>query len=244
MKKIAQILNRFLGLFGLRLSRTKSIANYSLEFGPVFSRLQERDIPILTAIDIGASNGCWSDKLRKYYPDSHYHLIEANVIHEPGLKEFVSRCSNSSFTIAAAADSVGEVYFDDENAWGGVAAHQETETATRKIRCTTIDEEVSRNGLHGPFLIKLDTHGFEVPILQGAEHALQQTNIIVLEAYNFHLTDQSLTFWEMCEYLYERGFRPIDLLEPMHRPKDGAFWQLDIVFLKADRPEFHDNQYA
>jgi hypothetical protein len=24
----------------------------------------------------------------------------------------------------------------------------------------------------------------------------------------------------------------------MHRPRDDAFWQMDLVFVRADRPEF------
>lgn len=244
MSRPAYYLNRFLGAFGLKLSRIRPGALGSLKADDAFHRLMNKDIPVSTVLDIGASNGCWSEKLGSYYPDCHYHLIEANEIHKSELEEFVKRRPKSSFTIAAASDSVGEIYFDGSDPWGGLAAHEKSEAANRKIPCTSVDEEIVRHKLPAPYLLKLDTHGFEVPILRGAEQALSQTNIIVLESYNFHLTDQSLTFWEMCVWLFERGFRPLDVLEPMHRPKDQAFWQIDIVFARADRPEFYDNRYA
>jgi hypothetical protein len=35
-----------------------------------------------------------------------------------------------------------------------------------------------------------------------------------------------------------RGFRVIDLSEPLWRSKDGALWQLDLFFVRGTRPEF------
>jgi FkbM family methyltransferase len=180
----------------------------------------------------------------KYYPDCSYHLIEANPYHRRGLDRFARRHPRVSYSLAAAADYVGEIYFDESDPWSGVAVHQSTESAKQCFPCTTIDAEVVEHGLNGPYLLKLDTHGFEVPILDGARDTLQNTHTIVMETYNFHLNESSLTFWEMCEFLLKRGFRPIDLLEPIYRPKDSAFWQVDIVFARSDRPEFNDNKYA
>jgi hypothetical protein len=39
---------------------------------------------------------------------------------------------------------------------------------------TTVDIEVAQRALLGPYLIKLDAHGFEVPILIGAQEALKK----------------------------------------------------------------------
>ena len=69
------------------------------------------------------------------------------------------------------------------------------------------------------------------------------TSVIIVETYNFDLTKDSLKFWEMCEYLEKRGFRPVDITEPMFRPKDQALWQMDLVFIRSDREEFRINSY-
>jgi len=37
----------------------------------------------------------------------------------------------------------------------------------------------------GPYLIKLDTHGVEIPILNGSAQTLKDTNVLVVEVYNF-----------------------------------------------------------
>ena len=93
-------------------------------------------------------------------------------------------------------------------------------------------------GLPGPYLLKFDTHGFELPILNGAARTLAETEVIVMECYNFRIGPHALTFDEMCRHLGERGFRCIDLVEPMHRPRDDSFWQMDLVFVRQTRPEF------
>jgi len=47
----------------------------------------------------------------------------------------------------------------------------------------------------------------------------------------------------MCRYLGERGFRCIDLVDPLYRRRDDAFWQMDLVFIRKDRPEFSHQGY-
>ena len=127
--------------------------------------------------------------------------------------------------------------------FGGVASHTKSEKFNTSLPCITVDDEVAKRNLKGPFLLKLDTHGFEEPIFNGAEETLKNTNLVFVETYNFDIEKTSLRFWEMCQFLSEKGFRPIDLCEPMHRPKDGAFWQIDILFVRKDREEFQSNSY-
>ena len=60
--------------------------------------------------------------------------------------------------------------------------------------------------LPGPYLIKLDTHGYEVPILCGATETLRNTNLLVIETYNFRLIGNNLLFHEIIAYMRERRF--------------------------------------
>ena len=52
-----------------------------------------------------------------------------------------------------------------------------------------LDSTVRKAGLVGPYLLKLDTHGFELQIIQGAEEMLRNTELAVIEAYIFRLND-------------------------------------------------------
>ena len=82
-----------------------------------------------------------------------------------------------------------------------------------------------------------------MPILNGAAQTLEQCTLLVIEAYNFDIELDSLRFWELCSLLETKGFRPIDFCSPMLRPRDEAFWQLDILFVRSDRREFDSHSY-
>jgi Methyltransferase FkbM domain len=111
------------------------------------------------------------------------------------------------------------------------------------VPMTSIDEEVEHRNLKSPFLIKLDTHGFEIPILVGAETTLVETEVLVIECYNFIIGKEAVRFWAMCEWLTARDFSPIDMFDVSYRPSDHALWQMDIVFMRSSRPEFRNAAY-
>jgi FkbM family methyltransferase len=234
----ARAINRILNRFGLQISH---YSDTSLQ--AAFERLALRPVPVSTVIDIGASDGRWSEKIYRFYPSAFYLMIDANPIHEQALQRFKHRVPNSDYVLAAAGNEVGYISFLAADPLGGVAVPYSITGKTVQVPMTTVDMLVSKQALQPPFLIKLDTHGFEVPILEGAQATLSQTNMIVIETYNFEVAPGSLKFYEMCTYLEARGFRPIDIIDPMHRPHDGAFWQFDILFIRADREAFKVNLY-
>jgi FkbM family methyltransferase len=198
---------------------------------------------IQTIIDIGASNGSWTELSMKYFPDAAYFLIEAQPVHLPALKGFSSLHQNVDFILAAAGDEVGEIHFLADAPLSGQASHTAYSENDIVVPVTTVDHEISSRKLKGPFLLKLDTHGFEAPIFKGASQTLKETEVIIVECYNFKLGSDCLLFYEMCIFLGERGFRCIDITDPLWRPGDDAFWQIDMVFVRNDRPEFSHNNY-
>lgn len=211
-----------------------------------FETLARLSVPVGTFIDVGASNGSWSLKAMRYFPQSRFHLIEAQRCHQKALDAFVLKHAQASYALAAASDAPGEIYFDFSGGpYAGLASHEPFEGQGKDdvVPCTSIDEEVKRNGLTAPFLIKLDTHGFELPILKGADRTIGEASALFIECYNFDPGPSGLAFWKFCSLLGEMGFRPYDMVEFLHRPRDGFFWQADILFLRADRPEFSDRKW-
>lgn len=233
--------NAALERLGYRITRARSAVDpASME--AALRRAAERALAVSTVIDVGASDGRWSELCRRFFPGARYMLIEANEHHAAGLQAFKERVPGSDFVLAAAGKERGQLFFDKSDPFGGLAMTAAA-PGTKPVTATTIDHEVQARSLPGPFLIKLDTHGFEIPIIEGASQTLQQTNLLIIEVYNFTLTNGALRFQEMCAYLERLGFRPVDLCDPMYRPKDGAFWQCDMFFVRTDRPEFSSNSY-
>jgi FkbM family methyltransferase len=203
-----------------------------------------RGTQVQTIIDIGASNGSWSKTARRFFPHTFCHLIEANSFHQPALQALKAGWERVDFTLAAAGDHNGEIFFDGSDPFGGLASHQSTNTDNMMVPVVTVDHICHLNKLEPPFLLKLDTHGFEVPIFEGAKKTLKETSLIIVETYNFKIASGSLRFHEMCQYLEERGFRCVDMCEPMFRLKDQTLWQFDLFFEPSSNSKFLDNMWA
>jgi FkbM family methyltransferase len=195
--------------------------------------------PVRTVIDVGASDGRWSRQTMKAYPSASYLLVEAQEgPHGEALRSLAASDPRVQVVLAAAGDRIGSIHFDASDPFGGVASEEPIGAHDLEVPVTTIDIEVERLALEPPFLVKLDTHGFEVPILQGASHTLERAAVLVIEAYNFEVRPGALRFHQLCGFLEQRGFRVVDLAEPLWRPRDGALWQFDLVFLRSGAPEF------
>lgn len=233
-------LNRALGLFGLRLVRDRGAIARSLRW------LRDQNILINTVIDVGASNGSWSRLCMKaVFPSAHYLLIEPNSVHQKSLADFARANQRVQICAKAASSFSGQTGFrfsvDDPLAGALTEGHDDQATP---VPCTTIDCEVRGRSLSGPYLIKLDTHGYEKEILTGAGDTLSNTSVLIIEAYLFQLTETSWLFWELCEDLRKLGFRCVDLVDPLWRPFDGALWQFDLVFVRSEWNGFLHRNYA
>lgn len=207
------------------------------------ARCRKRIKRIGCIIDVGASNGSWSLLARRHFCEASCLLVEAQPAHEPSLARLRKKERHFDYLIAAAGDRDGESYFDAGDLFGGVASHQPLPGICIRVPMVRLDSLLRSRSLEGPFLLKLDTHGFEVPILEGARETLSRSALLVIETYNFQLTPDSLRFHEICSYLEARGFRCVDLSNPVFR-RDGVLWQMDLFFMPVDCAEFKKNSYA
>lgn len=196
-----------------------------------------------TVIDVGASNGMWSNVCMRHFPEARYVLIEAQETHRPALERFVERRPNASIVLKAAGSRLGQIWFDERFPFGGLASERQLDGMHRQLPVTTIDHEVASAGLPGPYLVKMDTHGFELPILEGAAETLKNASLVVIECYALRLRDGSPIFDEVVTRMRELGFGVIDLTEPLWRPLDGCLWQFDLFFRPLSSPEFAACRY-
>lgn len=207
-------------------------------------RIVKRGMQISTVVDVGASNGSWSEVCLRHFPSPTYLLLEAQALHSKELEVFCNKHCNSKYVLAAAGNEDGVCFFDDSDPFGGLASNEATNGCKTELPMVRIDTLVAKEDLKGPFLLKLDTHGFELQIIQGAEDLLLQTELAIFEAYIFRLNDKALLAHELCAEMDKRGFQMIDFSEPMWRSKDMALWQLDLFFVKKSNSVFGSNSYS
>jgi FkbM family methyltransferase len=230
--------NRLLHPLGLHLAR----AERAFEMDGLLGRAATRTPAPATIIDIGASDGIWSLGARRHFPRAKFLLFEPLAERQASLAR-LKAIHGFEIVPAAAGATPGHISFRIDSALDGSGVAAPDETCTRTVPVETIDSAVASRGLAGPYGLKLDTHGHEIPVLEGALQTLQQTQLLIIEAYNFHLTPGCLRFHELCAWLEARGFRCCDLADPMRRPHDGALWQMDLAFVPTTSPLFSSDTY-
>jgi FkbM family methyltransferase len=197
-----------------------------------------------TVVDLGAAKGTWSVEARNFWPHSDFVLFEPLTEREALLKDLALKNNKFHIVTKAAGKDVENITFHvTKDLDGSGIAGNGSDTEQRTINATTVDLEIQGLNLKGPYLLKLDTHGYEVPIFEGASQVLKETQLIIVECYGFHIAPGSLLFWETCEYLDKKGFRLIDIVDVVHRPKDHCFWQCDAFFIPKHHPALKFNTY-
>jgi FkbM family methyltransferase len=239
---ILNVLNRIFRLRGMELrALTPFECDDSMDAG--LRRARRHAGGVGTVIDVGAAEGKWTRRALRHFPDARYLLVEPLSERVPVLEALRTEISSVDFVTAAAGAEAGSVTFHVAEDLDGSGVCDRPEANTRAVPVTTLDGEVARLQLPPPYFIKLDTHGFEIPILKGASAILAKTELLMIEAYNFKLTEGCLRFHELCAWLEERDFRSSDIIEPLRRPGDTMLWQMDLVFVRREHSAFARTTY-
>jgi FkbM family methyltransferase len=205
-------------------------------------RLAARGMRPGVIIDVGAAQGTWTAKALKYWPSATYELLEPLYEQEEALQTLQKQYPNINYHLAVAGEQAGVVKLNVSDDLDGSGIYGDNANNGRDVPVTTLNAIGA--GKPGPFLIKLDTHGFEIPILEGAKETLKQTQVLIIEVYGFKISPTCLLFHELSDYLYKAGFRLADIVDIMRRPDDQAFWQADAIYVRKDNPVFNSNRYA
>lgn len=246
MKKyILTGVNSLLRPFGAKVvKRSADGTDAALGMASMLQRLAGRGIPVRTVIDIGASDGKWSIACMEYFPEALYLAVEPLEERRKALESARRRFTSFDYAICAAGGVDGEeVSLNVTADLDGSTVDGQNPGVKRTCRIRTIDSLLTEKNLPGPYLLKFDTHGYEMPILSGCGDVLKNTTAIIMEVYNFQLTPTSLRFHDMCAHLERLGFRLADIAEPMLRSYDNAFWQIDMLFLQAGADVFQYRHY-
>jgi FkbM family methyltransferase len=218
--------------------RSRQPAGNPLTMLGALQRAAAREPGIRTVVDIGAASGRWTRKALDLFPEARFLLLEPLDERRAELEALRAEEPRVDFLIAAAGDRVGQAALTVAPDLDGSGIYDAPSSAARSVPLTTLDAALRERQLPGPYLLKFDTHGFEVPILAGAAECLRETALIVMEVYNFQLTQQCLRFHEMCAHLDALGFRCADIADVGLRPKDRLLWQADFLFLPKTSPLF------
>lgn len=223
--------------------------NSSDEQIDALDRARRRGVPVGSIIDVGASDGRWAEVARYLWPSAPILMLEANEAHEPALQAFTQRFGPAGYVLGVAGPSSGSAAFVlSEDRFGGTvisaeAAKSVAADRVQRLEQVSIDDVVTQLKLPPPYVIKLDTHGYETEILKGAARTLKDTTLLQVEVYNFRLRPDVLVFAEMCFHLDQLGYRLADVFDVIRRPSDGLMWQADALFESKAAPWWKNGIY-
>jgi FkbM family methyltransferase len=104
----------------------------------------------------------------------------------------------------------------------------------REINTITLPDAISATHAQGPVLVKLDTQGTELAILQGAQSLFDARRIVGIEMEATLLAEPIMKgsgkFWEACRYLEAQGFELL-AMKPIMAPRSPGSHPATITYL-------------
>lgn len=190
-----------------------------------------------TVIDVGVGNG--TPELYGKFPGAMHLLVEPLEEYESVVAE-IARRHPATYVIAAAGAEPGEATMNvyPTNMQGSSLYEEKNPNSvngfSRRIPVVTLDGLCAERKLAQPYLIKADVQGAELEVLKGAGGILPDTDLILLEASLFQLYEGIPEFYEVVDFMKQRGFVVYDIVGGHNRPVDGALAQVDIAFVKEN----------
>ena len=183
-------------------------------------------------IDIGANIGEFSKSICNLYPNCDFVLFEANPNCEKYLKELPFK-----YFISGLSDKKGTHKFHIENInpiATGASIYKENsiyyETNkynTIEINSDTLDSfKLYENDVD---LIKIDTQGSELDIINGGITTLQNSKYLLIEVSLTNYNINAPLFDVINEKLTNIGYRIVDIID-YHKFTNGDIFQMDVLY--------------
>lgn len=215
--------DRLLAPVGLRLVRSTRPTRNFVEF---FRNVKRLGFDPKTVIDVGVAWG--TDDLYAAFPKASFYLIEPQVEFEPEIKSW-SRRYSIEYVIGAAGATAGELALNIHADPSHSTALARPSVEQRTVPVVTLDS--LWRDKPGPILLKIDTEGQELRVLDGATQILRQADMVMLEVRLISYAEGMPEFGDVVAYMTSRGFSLYDILDGGYRPLDGALEMLDLVFV-------------
>ena len=163
-----------------------------------------------TILDIGAQVGDFYRECKQTWPDSQVMMIEATKECEPYLKD-----TGGNYLIAVLSDEKKTIPFyktklAETNTGNSVyreltSAYSDDNLIVEDRETTTLDELY--DGYTTIFdLVKLDTQGSEIDIMNGGSRLLKNTAVVILEVSHVEYNEKAPLVDEVKEYMESIGF--------------------------------------
>jgi FkbM family methyltransferase len=204
--------------------------------------LRERDIDVV--LDVGANDGSFARSLRGAGYSGRIHSFEPLSTAFAALASASGGDPGWQSHRVALGSSEGEATLNvaDNSSSSSLLAmapqHLASAPESRFVRSETVPT-ATLDGLRVTLVtpgervyLKVDVQGFELEVLRGAEHLLEQVEVVDVELSFVPLYEGAPLAAEVMEHLTRRGFALLDLQPVFVDPTDDRLLQADAVFAR------------
>ncbi len=227
MKKITDLLFQ---PFGMEL-RPRAMPTRSLDEG---LRILSRSVKPKTVIDVGVASG--TPVLYAHFPPavSAYLLVEADPYYA-SVVDALSRSLPAKAEYAACGAQSGHAvlhtFFDHRKSSFASPVRRLVSAGDVTVPVETLDCMAERNGLSGPYFLKIDVEGAEMEVLAGAGRVLSESCAVVIETSVSPRFAGAADFSDIVYFMKDRGFRVSDIVGGTLDAAE-ALHQVDIIFIR------------
>ncbi len=199
-------------------------------------------------MDVGAADGGTAAYFRARFPSNPIVAFEPNPRVADRLEETARSIGNMKVRRVAlgAARAAATLHVTANNVSSSLCAINATECDARSaevrdkfhvdarvpVEVTTLDDELADVPI--VLLLKLDTQGTELDILQGADRTLERTRFVLVEMGNHQLYEGGCQYHEVDAFLRGHSFRLADLIVS-YCPAAGVE-EFDALYAREPQP--------
>ena len=196
-----------------------------------FIRLKKSGVIIEHALDIGAYRGEFTNAIKSVWQKIEVQQFEADERQAEYLQD------NAYIVVLADAEKTVDIYTVEDTGWGsttGTSMYKEKTAAydnpiMKKVSTKTLDDLVDLSADWEKGLVKIDTQGSELAILEGAQQLLSKgPRYILLEASIREYNEGAPKINDVINYMKDKGYQIHDILDRVYI--NGLLYQANLFF--------------
>ena len=211
---IKKIIQTFLNIFDYQIIKIRK-KKYR-DFDQILKKILKKNNNII--FDIGANKGQSLYRYKKLFDKSNFYSFEPSV---EAFKVLKSKYGNSNdvklFNTALGSKKKKKLFYEyKKNELSSFIKIDKKFKETKKniyVKIDTIDSVFKKNNLKKIDLLKMDTQGYEEPILRGAKNLIaeQKIDLIELEIILGDYYEKSSSFKKIEDALFDGNYRLLAL---------------------------------
>lgn len=206
-----------------------------------FDWLRQRDIK--TVLDVGANSGQFVAMINTILPEAFIYSFEPLEHCFAALQKNTEKIVNIQCFRFALGQENSRIMMHANEFSGSSSILEMTElhktafpytknSTEESVEVRTLDSLLPQLRLRKNVLAKLDVQGYELNALRGAEEALSQIDILVVETSFYRLYENQPLFDDIYGYLCKKNFKYRGNLDQVMSATNGEVLQADAIFTR------------